>query len=176
MATDLYVLTGGLATGKTEIIKGLSKHGYKAYPELEQSVLDEFFKNKNPKDNPMLYATEWFKKKLNQYDSAIKNGGGFFDRGILDPLAIFLFLGKSIPKELEINKREVRYSEKVFLIEQIPKEWFGGIWPRKLLSEEESKTFEKLLKHFYENEGYNVIAVPSMSVNNRIDFILKNII
>ena len=175
MSNQLYVLTGGLATGKTELIRGLSDRGYNTYPELEQSVLEEFFKDTNPKDNPILYASEWFEKKRNQYDLAIQNGQGFFDRGFLDPLSVFLFLDQQIPTALKAEINEARYNPTVFLVEQIPKEWYGGIWPKRLLSEGESKKFEEITKDFYRGEGYDIVAVPPMSVNNRVDFIANHI-
>jgi predicted ATPase len=176
MASDgLYVLTGELVTGKTELAKTLGARGYNYYPELEKSVLNDSFNVAAARKDPVRYSKDWFSKKLDQYELAAKEGGVcFFDRSIFDPLSVFLFLGLDIPDDLKERVSDVKYSS-VFFVEQIPMEWHGGVWPRKILSKDESRRFGGVLKDFYKKNGYDVVSVAPMSVDERADFILSQI-
>ncbi len=175
MTDKLYVLTGGLVTGKDRILDCLSNLGYPTFPELEQEVIDEYFQGKTPRQDPDLYARKWFEKKVVQFDFANSGEIGFFNRGFIDPFSIYPFLNKPVPSELMHDIKNRKYAEKVFLVEPIPKEWFGGVWYKKLLSKEESVKFHQTVSEVYKREGYTLISVPATDIGQRADFILSHL-
>jgi len=62
--------------------------------------------------------------------------------------------------------------DKVFFFEQLP---FYEQCATRRSPKEKYASIDVMLDKEYERAGYDVIRVPFMSVNERVDFILKNI-
>lgn len=169
-----FILTGGLAVGKSSIIRILDDKGYIAYSELFRTVLNE---NRDilPRENPELFIKKWFDKKIDQYYKSSSNEICFFERGIVDPIAAFLLFRKNIPKFYMKQIKEYRYTDPIFLIEPIPSEYYKNSWPRDILSKEEAMSYHNVLKDVYFDLGYEICSVPFLEIEKRADFIIERV-
>ena len=161
-----FIITGGPCTGKTSVINELAKD-FKVVPEVGREVLKDL-KPEQRKTFKIQY--EIFKKfleadkKLDGYDGIV-----FCDMGILCPLAFFRFFGLEFPeKDLEKCKKESTNYETVFILDPVP---FEDDDVRKHIND--FKKIQELIKEVYEEYGYEVVRVPLMSVEGRVDFIKK---
>mgnify|MGYP001581106973 CR=1 FL=1 len=179
-----FVIAGGPGTGKTSIINGLEKRGYRILKEAarEISKKDKRFIGKsileiNKKDfqNAIL---DFQIKQIKELEK-IKNGEEekeiiFFDRGLGDTLAYYNLYKLKTTKD-KINKiKNIKY-EKIFVLD------FLNVYKndklRKESEEEQEKIHEEIIE-MYNKLGYKerIITIPFMSVKKRVNFILNKII
>lgn len=168
-----YVITGGPSSGKTTVLKELSKLGYLIYPEAARVFIDqEIAKGKSLKEirgDEAQFQKKVLEIKIETEKAAPKDKIVFFDRAIPDSIAYYQICGLN-PKEI-LKFCQGKSYRKIFLFEQLP---FENDYARV----EDSKTIEKLnrlLKESYENLGYEVINIPALSVEERVQKILSEI-
>ncbi len=160
--TRKFVIAGGPSTGKTSVINELEKQGIRVFHEVAREVLKEKKFSKEAQ-------YEIFKKQLEQSKQADKLGGTIFlDRGIPDSLAYFKYHNFEIPDEiLEQSKPKKTKYEIVFFLEPVG---YKCDEVRKE-SKEEAEKIHKRIYDVYNELGYNIIKVPFMSVEKRVEFI-----
>lgn len=93
----------------------------------------------------------------------------FFDRGIPDLIAYAIRFGVD-PSNFEIEAASYRYNQMVFIFPPW-KAIFVNDELRKI-SFEKSLEFHESLVEAYERLGYQLIEVPMVSVEMRLDFIV----
>lgn len=171
--SNWYVVTGGPSSGKTTVLKELSKLGYITYIETARSFIDkEIAKGKSIEEirsNEAEFQRKVLEMKIEIEKKAPKDKIVFFDRAIPDSIAYYRIYGLN---EREVLKfcREKKY-KKIFFLEQLPFE-------KDYARIEDNKTVAKLgklLKEIYQNLGYKVINIPVMPVKERIQKILSEI-
>jgi len=168
------VIAGGSGSGKTETIVELFRRGYVVIGEASRYLINKKLYPTFPhggEDERLKFQTH-LAKMQNKREKLFENFDEivFFDRGLVDVHAFSHFLGvlEKIPGE-EFNHK--RY-DKVFILEQLEQYEKDGIrWESK----EERDAIHKLTVEAYKIFNYEPIIVPSMSVKERVDFILKNI-
>jgi len=168
-----YVITGGPSSGKTTVLNELAKLGYIIYPEAARVLIDEeIAKGKSIEEirgNEAEFQRKALMIKIEVEKRAPKDKIVFFDRAIPDSIAYYQICGLD-PKEVFKFCQEKRY-RKIFFFEQLP---FENDYARV----EDSKTIKKLtrlLKESYENLGYEVINIPAISAEDRVQKILSEI-
>ncbi len=164
-----FVITGGPCTGKTSLIRELEKE-YNVFDETAREVLEGM---------PVIYRStfeaqyEIFKRQLRQNEEAEGiEGIVFFDRGIPDVLSFFRYHGLSIDSELlDESKKESTNYETVFIPDFVPYE------QDEIRQEEEYviKKIHDLVVETYSDLSYQVVDVPFMDVQERVDFIKRKI-
>lgn len=178
------VLTGGPSTGKTTLIRSLQELGYLCYPEEIRKLTQELL---NPSkvfqggENPLLltsdsldFNTRLLERRLGQWLDF--NGQpaylGFYDRGIPDVLAYMDAFGQVYPDHFQEEARRRRY-DCVF---------FTPIWPEifvndteRMESLETARLTEAKLLATYIDLGYDPIPIPLVPVEERIDFVLREL-
>ncbi len=168
-----YVLTGGPCSGKTTLINELRKNGFSVLDETAREVLSSALisdKVINNKENYEKLEIEIFQRQLKKESSLCKKTLLYFlDRGTIDCLAYSeVFLGY-VPEEIAIHTHSGRY-DKVFALERLP---FVNDGVRVEGTEEEAKKIHDFLIKTYLDYGYELIHVPVMSVEERMEFILR---
>lgn len=168
------VIAGGSGSGKTETIVELFRRGYLVVGEASRLLLKS---GKYPtfphgkEDERLKFQYDLAKmqskreKLFERFDELV-----FFDRGLVDVHAFSHFLGvlEKIPSEEFAHKRY----DKVFILEQLETYEKDGIrWESK----DERDAIHKLTVEAYKIFNYTPIIVPSMSVRERVDFILKEL-
>jgi len=173
----IILFIGGPGTGKTSLINALQEKGYICYPEISRSVtleaqkkgIDQLFLTE-----PLLFSELLLDGRISQYHSALKENSEyvFIDRGIPDVLAYMHFIGDTYPQKFIDACNNYKYY-KIFLLPP---------WEDIYVSDNERyETYEQATKihaHLidtYKSYGYDLCEVPLATVEERVDFILKNI-
>lgn len=166
------VLTGGPGVGKSTIINLLSDRGYSIIPEAARIIIEK--EQKIDSD-----CLPW--KNISKFQEAVSNLQlnleeraqeeiVFLDRGLIDGHAYSKIDKVAAPKIIYSHSRE-RYNA-VFLLDPLPVYKKDEIrWD----DEERAKIVHKTIAESYKTFGYNPIAVPVLSPESRLDFILNNL-
>lgn len=170
-----FVITGAPSTGKTTVLKELSKLGYKTMPEAARMYIDEAFGRgltiKDIRSDERQFQIEVVRLKQHIEKEASSQERIFFDRAMHDTLAYMQFYGYEIEPWVEDLFKESVY-KKVFLFEPI-----GQLERDYARTEDESFVDEihRLLFNAYKGYGMEPIIVGSGSVEERVKFVLSNI-
>lgn len=178
------VITGGPGTGKTSVINGLEKAGYKCFHEVIRDITMEAKKAGDLKSfttNPIALVSdsELFNQKLlegrtQHYKASfgVKDEVVFFDRGIPDVLAYMNYFKQEYDGSYVNAAVENKY-DVIFLLPMWKSIYTND--DERFESYEEGVEIENQLKEIYTRCGYDVIMVPKDTIDNRINFILETI-
>ncbi len=165
----LYILTGGPSCGKSTQIESLRKRGFCTLTETAREVIE---RNGFPIDAKQI---EFFQKELFNLqlyrENELKSDISFLDRGLGDSHAYCKYHLNFIPKEIEYFDLSKRYT-KVFILDRLK---FVNDGIRLEKNENEALLIHNHIIRSYENLGYKPIFVPVLDIEQRTDFILRNI-
>jgi len=168
-----YVITGAPGSGKTTMINQLSKMGYCTCLEAARILIDkeisEGKKLEEIRKEEIEFQKKVFKMKIEIEKKLPKDKIIFLDRGLPDTIAYYQLYGFDTKEILKICK-EKRY-KKIFFLESLP---FEKDYAR-IEGEKAAKKLSELLKKAYLDLGYEVIIIPNMPIENRINSILSNL-
>jgi len=168
------VITGGPGTGKSTIIKELIKRNFSCMTEISREVTLNARKNGTEQlflTKPLLFSELLLEGRVNQFIEAEKKNEKlvFFDRGIPDVHAYMNYISIDYPKTYLIKSNLHRYNY-IFLMPP---------WEEIYISDNERyENFEQALaihnhlERTYKELNYNIIEVPTGTVNARTNFIL----
>lgn len=169
-----YVITGGPSSGKTTTVNILKDRGYITTVENARHFLDtqrlrgktveEAKKNQNEFQATVLQMQIDLEKKISP-DVQV-----FLDRAIPDALAYYRFLNLEVAKKLTEAMSKVYY-KKIFIMDPLP---LVNDYAR-LENSEAQKKIHDLITEVYESLPFPVIHVPVLPIEERVDFILKNL-
>lgn len=171
------VLIGGPSTGKTTLIKQLEQLGHPCMHEVSREVtkaaqeegIEQLFLTK-----PLLFSEKLLEGRISQFSDAgnLNENYVFLDRGIPDVLAYMDYLNQEYPPRFIEACQKYMYDQ-VFIL---------PIW--KEIHETDGERYEDFdqaakiqdyLKRTYLKYGYDPIAVPKTSVEERSQYILDRI-
>jgi predicted ATPase len=171
--TNWYVVTGAPSSGKTTLVRELERLGYRVVHEVARGyieaqmdqgrTLEEVRGDKRSFETHILNAKVAIEEKLPKDEVII------FDRAIPDSIAYFEAAGLDKAEPVEKSPRN-RY-RKVFLLDRLP-------YKTDHARIEDKKTAMQLdegLEQSYKMLGYNVLRIPVMSVQERLNLVLKEI-
>lgn len=175
MTPPWYVITGGPSSGKTTLLQALSAQGYAVVPEAARLVIDEGIASGQTlaqiRQDERAFQDIVLARKLEIERLLDRSTVTFFDRGIHDSLAYYAYYKWPISAKMQRQAAQAHYA-KVFLCEQLP------IYESDY-SRTESVDFalelQRLLKKYYQKAGCEVVLVPVLSPNQRLQFILDTI-
>jgi predicted ATPase len=178
MAKEIIVIIGGPGTGKSTVLKELEARGFCCYPEIsrqitlkaQESNIDQLFLEK-----PLLFSELLLEGRIKQYQDAQKEPHElvFIDRGIPDVLAYMHFIGNEYPVFFDQACRENKYS-KIFLLPPWQEIYVSD--NERYESYEQAHEIDKYLVETYKKYGYTLIEVPKDTVDNRVQFILNQLV
>ena len=173
MNTKWYVITGAPNSGKTTVINSLAKLGYQTVPEIARILIDEEMKKgktlEDIRKNDMEFQRKVLKVKIEIEKKLSKSKIVFLDRGIPDNIAYLQAYDLNYEDVLEFCKEKIY--RKIFLLERFP---FKKDYAR-IENDETAEKLQFLLRKVYSDLGYEVIGVPTVSVEERLKIILSNI-
>lgn len=167
-----YVLTGGPGVGKTTVLELLASRGYAITPEAARMIIEE----ETIKDSEILpwKNLEKFQERIAErqfeMEENLSDGITFLDRSLVDGYA-FCTLGRVKAPEIISQHAKNRYG-KVFLLE--PLHIYKTDAVRKENKEFAVEIHNEITKS-YLLFGYDLIRVPALLPEKRIDFILEHI-
>ncbi len=173
----LIIFTGGPGAGKTSVIRHLKKLGYTCAPEAGRKVIQDQVATKGralPWEDKLAFRDAMVQEEFVNYENfKVRNEQVFFDRSIIDSY------GYSVLEQLPVSQRllrgckELEYCKKVFIFPPW-KSIFVNDLERKQDFKEAVATYERMVQA-YQKFGYELIAVPHKSVEERTDFILRKV-
>lgn len=176
--SNKFILTGGPCCGKTSVIKELQKRVCQTCPEAYCELYKEF-KTKNKLEYFLSHDINqrWLllKKHEEQESKLDHSKPAFLDRSIPDVIFYGEHLKLNMPEDLiqKFESCKKDYSA-VFFFEPLPKDLYYKTEVRYETWEEAMNIHQTLLEGYKKN-GFNIIIVPFDSIENRTNFVLKNI-
>jgi len=174
-----YVLTGGPCTGKTTILRGLEQRIYTVIPEVAREVIAE--EKAKEKENPgyrgifpHVNLYEFEKRIIDkqfEYEQKIIDEIVFLDRSLVDAVAYAELNGKNLGNDVYQRIRHAGYT-KIFYLDQLP--FYMQDRERKEHPRLARRIHEQIYKT-YRQTGFDIVIVPPISIERRIEFILKNL-
>lgn len=173
--TNWYVITGGPGSGKTTTIDLLGSRGYKIaieharhYLDTKRSIgktVEEVRKNK------AVFQLDVLDMQVEQEKYLPPGDVVFLDRAIPDALAYYRFL--HLPEDEKLLKAMSTVSyKKIFILDYLP---LLNDYARTEDAVAQKK-IHALLTIVYESLPFPVVHVPVLKPEERIEFILKNIL
>ena len=170
--TNWHVITGAPCSGKTAVICGLEQLGYRVVHESARAYIDEELQKGKSisriKSDILSFESHILYKKIEIENRLPKNELIFFDRAVPDSIGYYLLEGLN-PEEPIIKSKQQVY-KKIFFFERLSFE------KDEVRSEDDliAARLDTLLKESYQMLGYDIIPVPLMTVEERIQFIVNS--
>lgn len=175
--SSIALLIGAPSTGKTSVLNRLKKRGFICFEEISRQVTQEARDEGIEhlfREEPLLFSEKLLDGRIRQFLSAqsFKGQSVFIDRGLPDITAYLDIVNTTFPQKFVEANRKYRY-DIVF--------WFP-VWKYIYTSDEEryedfelSENIENYLLGSYKSLGYNLIEVPKLSIEKRVEFILSHL-
>ena len=163
----IFVITGPSSCGKTTTVNHLAKLGYPVLHEVAREIILE---------GQLHPRTAAFQEELAKRHFAAETATRaqnhkivFLDRGLYDNAAFCRHFGIT---QLPIALQAGMHYDAVFALESLHNFEQDGV--RVESGREEAIAISNLIKEEYDKRGVQHIAVPALSVAERVDFILKH--
>jgi len=171
------VISGGPGTGKSTVIDELILRNYECMPEISREITLEAKKNGVDQlflKKPHLFSQLLLEGREKQYleASSKKSEIVFFDRGMPDAHGYMNYLGVDYSDSYIQKGFEFRYS---YIFMMPPWEEIYTTDNERYESFEQSLAIYNHLKKTYIDLNYDIIEVPTGSVQKRVNFILNRI-
>ena len=170
------VITGAPSTGKTSLIHKLQQEGFICIPEISREIVSQQIAIEGealPWKNLAAFSKQVAVLRKAQFINATKNSTHFFDRGLIDVVAYMNIDKLEIPEFISDFLNKNKYHSTVF-ITPIWEEIFENDRERKE-NIEQAILIEKQLKKCYQSFGYDIIEIPKLSIEERVNFIISHI-
>lgn len=174
-ALQKIIITGGPGSGKSSIIEKLMEKKYHCLPESGRAIIQDqvcIGGHALPWMNKQAFAEMMLCWELRSWHLADNHGGlCFFDRGLPDIEGYLYLCEISIPKHIERAINTFQYAKTVFI---------ASPWRDIYVQDTERKqTFDEAIMTYhamvdtYKKYHYELIEIPHLPVNERVDFILS---
>ena len=168
--TNWHVITGASCSGKTTLIDQLSGKGFKTVPEVAR----EYIKKEKGKGRTIAEIREDQAALTSRvYNIMIEREHGlridevaFLDRGLPDAFAFFRYAGMN-PNEIILDCFHYRYAS-VFMLDRLPYQRDGV----RAADDTTAAYFDSWMVRDYSAIGYNVVRVPVLPPEERLEFVL----
>ncbi len=171
-----FLLTGGPGAGKTSVLNELRKSGYAVVPEVARAIIKTQNRNGGKathNGNRNTFRDLMLKQSIIDFEHRMTSTQPvFFDRGIPDLYGYSHSFCDHLPSSVSQAVQQYRYNPLVFIFPPWL-EIYSHDTERKQDFQEAVETYQAV-KEAYLVCGYQLIEVPKVSVQNRIEFILQN--
>jgi len=170
-----YILTVMPGAGKTTVLRGLEAKCNYVVEEAATDViaLEQAMGIEKPWENVKFIDDVVALQKQRQIlASTVESEKVFFDRSPVCTYALCEYLGFAPTKALlqEIERGDSVYNKKVFFVENLG---FITNTDARQISFNEAVKFEEFHKKAYSKFGYEIVCVPKMDVEDRVEFALE---
>lgn len=169
---NFIVISGCSGGGKSTLLSELASRGYTTVSEPGRQIVKEQLVIQGDA-LPWINLDKFLELALSRYlylfNSQDDQKLTFFDRGIVDALQI----NSSQPRYFQEATKNFRYNSLVFLVPPW-EEIFETDSERMHNFASAKQEFDELLIK-YEKFGYEIVIVPKVSVEERVDFILNRL-
>ena len=174
---QMFVVTGGPGSGKTTLITALAACGFSTMPEAGRAIIQQQIAiggTALPWSNRLAFAELMLDMDIRSYRAAQElRGPVIFDRGMPDVLGYLRVSGVPPPDRIEEAARKFRYHRRVFIAPPWPA-IFGQDEERKQSIAEAEATYDAMVD-VYSSLGYELLVLPLIPVDERVEFV-RNLI
>ena len=169
-----YAVSGAPSSGKTTMVRLLAARGYRTTEEQARAIIIEEMAQGRTLEE-VRGAGEWFQEVILERQLRLESELDahetvFLDRGTPDGLAYERFLNLTPNKGLADASRRSRY-RRVFVLHPL-----DFIADRGRIEDGETQAqLHHAILSTYEELGFDVIEVPVLPPEERVDFILKRL-
>lgn len=170
---DWYVLTGGPCAGKTTTIMELEKRGNKIMQEPARSYFEREFAKGRTLDEiktPFDRFLHDLVVEARAQEDASTDESLFLDRALVDSVAYYNFFNLPITDFLHESAMSRPY-KKAFLLDLVD---FKNDEARNE-TPEQARQIDQLIEEAYRAYDFDIVRVPVMPVDERVDYILKRV-
>ena len=171
--TNWHVITGSVCSGKTTLIDQLATMGFRTVPEVGRQYFERELAQGRTIDEiraNMTSVTQGLLDMMRRVEDGLQaNDVLFLDRGLPDGLAFFRVYGLN-PNDILPDCFCHRYAS-VFLLDRLPVEQDGV----RAEDDANAALLEKWLAHDYCALGYQVVRVPVMPPEDRLELVLETL-
>ncbi len=169
-----YVITGSSCSGKTTLVNMLEQKGYKVVYETARTLLDQELSKgltvEEIRKDENAFQKKILDMKIDVENNLDKQDFVFLDRAIPDTCAYYTLYGVSSTEALDEAIKKCNY-KKVFLLDQLP---YTLDYARTETKEQQDKLHE-LLEKAYRDLGFEIVQVPVLPIEERVEFVLKHL-
>jgi len=168
-------VTGGPGAGKTSMLEGLRQRGCTIVPEVAREIIGERKAlGLSPRPSPIEFATAIFNRDIERYESAgTLQGMVFYDRCLLDSLGMLAELDQLTEAETRKLIEQYRYHSTAFILPPW-REIYHTDSERDQTYEDAARVYEAL-KEWYVKCGYALIEIPTGTIEERCEFVLRKL-
>jgi predicted ATPase len=170
--TNWHVITGAISCGKTTLINLLSDRGFQTLPEQARIHIEgELAKGRKlhqifgSQDDQHAISDRRRRAELALRPTDVV----FLDRGLPDHLWFWRLFGLN-PNELLADCLRHRYAS-VFVLDLLPLELDGA----RIADQDYTVRLDQALVRDYSALGYDVVRVPVLSPEKRVEFVLETL-
>ena len=177
-AKDFFVVLSGCSGGgKSALLSGLARRGHRVFAEPGRQVIKEqafIDGDATPSRNVLKFLDFTISRTMNHMiEAADATSYVFFDRSIVDQISGYEQLNMEIPPHLKKAIELFRYHRRVFMVSPWP-EIFRNDSERQHSFELAVASYEAVLST-YRRFGYELVFVPKLSVEQRVEFVLETL-
>jgi predicted ATPase len=166
------VVTGGPGAGKTTLLRELGNRGFTTVEDTPRAIIrSRRAQGLSPRPSPLEFAEQVLRRDIELYEQNAGPAPTFFDRGVLDALAMVAHAAPEREAELIALAAKYPYHAVVFVLPP---------WEEIYLTDDERdhsfahavRVGESLVT-WYQLCGYDVALVPKLPVDARCDYVLS---
>lgn len=176
--SKFFVITGCSGGGKSTLLSELEKRGYRVFPEPGRQIVKEQQSVDGdglPWKNATKFAELCVSRAMYFYNLALPlDTPVFFDRSVIDNISGIERSGLPIPVYFPRTLERYRYAQRVFMAPPW-RELFVQDDERQHSYAEAEKEFYGLQQAYAAN-GYEVILIPKLPVQERADIIERELL
>jgi predicted ATPase len=177
LSTKKVVIAGGPSTGKTSVVHGIEKAGFKCFHEISREItlqareegIEQLFLT-----DPLLFSQRILEGRKSQFiaSESLTDPLVFFDRGLPDVVAYLDCFGTEYPKTFS-EICDAHPYDTIFLLP--PWKEIHTSDNERYENYEEALQIHDCLEKAYQSFGYTIIEVPKISVDERVAFIIEEL-
>lgn len=168
------LITGGPGFGKSTILNALELLGFKVEHEISRQIIKEQLNSGGdilPWKNLETFSRIVIEKRIKQFCESPPDEFVFFDRGIPDVIAYMNVDNLDIPAKYVSSLKDYSYFNEVFVTPPWKEIFLND--NERLESFDDALKIHKQICETYNQLGYTLVNIPSVSVNDRVEFILN---
>jgi predicted ATPase len=171
-----FIITGGPGSGKTNILEALKSLNYTCSDEASrQLIIEEVEQRSNclPWVDLSCFADKVLDKMISSYKATPDHELTFYDRGIPDIIAYLKVAGLIVPDHFYKAWQQYPYQNIVFILPPWQEIYIND--SERWQTYAEAEQLYAGIMETYESLNFNLIEVPRLTVNERVNFIINHI-